>query len=274
MRHSRSTCCSTTASPTPRRAGADWLLRAIAGDPADVQIMYGLAGERMLTEFDVTTLPGYRGAAPVRVGNAAYQQYQGDVFGEVMVALAAARELGIEETQFSWPLQRALMSFVEDELAAPRQRHLGDPRSAAPLHPLPRDALGRVRLRDQRHHRLRPGRAARPLGRTARPHPRRDRGTRIRQGPRNLCPVLRQPRASTRRCCSSPKSAIWNRPTRGCSAPLPRSNRTCCTTGCCCATAPSRGSTDCRRASIRSWPARSGWPSSTRAAVDSTTLTN
>jgi GH15 family glucan-1,4-alpha-glucosidase len=96
-----------------------WLLRAIAGDPADVQIMYGLAGERMLTEFEVTTLPGYRGAAPVRVGNAAYQQYQGDVFGEVMVALAAARELGIEENQFSWPLQRTLMSFVETNWQRP-----------------------------------------------------------------------------------------------------------------------------------------------------------
>jgi GH15 family glucan-1,4-alpha-glucosidase len=90
-----------------------WLLRAIAGDPADVQIMYGLAGERMLMELELTTLPGYRGASPVRVGNAAYKQYQGDVFGEVMVALQAARELGVEETEFSWPLQRSLMSFVE-----------------------------------------------------------------------------------------------------------------------------------------------------------------
>lgn len=90
-----------------------WLLRAIAGDPADVQIMYGLAGERRLDEWEVTSLPGYDGAAPVRVGNGAYTQFQGDVFGEVMIALQAARQAGVEESQYSWPLQRALMSYVE-----------------------------------------------------------------------------------------------------------------------------------------------------------------
>jgi GH15 family glucan-1,4-alpha-glucosidase len=90
-----------------------WLLRAVAGDPAEVQIMYGLSGERRLTEWEVDTLPGYHGASPVRVGNDAWQQYQGDVFGEVMIALRNAREMGVEENEFSWPLQRALMSFVE-----------------------------------------------------------------------------------------------------------------------------------------------------------------
>jgi GH15 family glucan-1,4-alpha-glucosidase len=90
-----------------------WLLRAIAGDPADVQIMYGLSGERRLDEWIVPRLPGYDGAAPVRAGNAAYEQFQGDVFGEVMLALQAARAEGVEETSFSWPLQRALMTFVE-----------------------------------------------------------------------------------------------------------------------------------------------------------------
>ena len=91
-----------------------WLLRAIAGDPADVQIMYGLAGERRLEERELTTLPGYDGASPVRVGNRAYTQFQGDVFGEVMIALHAARSAGIEETEFSWPLQRALMAYIEE----------------------------------------------------------------------------------------------------------------------------------------------------------------
>jgi GH15 family glucan-1,4-alpha-glucosidase len=90
-----------------------WLLRAIAGDPADVQIMYGLAGERRLDERELTTLPGYEGAAPVRVGNAAYTQFQGDVFGEVMIALESARAAGVEETEFSWALQRALMTYCE-----------------------------------------------------------------------------------------------------------------------------------------------------------------
>ena len=91
-----------------------WLLRAIAGDPNDVQIMYGLAGERRLTEWEVPTLPGYRDSSPVRVGNGAFVQYQGDMFGEVMLALSKARESGAAETPLSWSLQRALLQFVED----------------------------------------------------------------------------------------------------------------------------------------------------------------
>jgi GH15 family glucan-1,4-alpha-glucosidase len=95
-------------------AWRSWLLRAIAGDPNDVQIMYGLAGERRLTEWELPTLPGYRDSSPVRVGNGAFVQYQGDMFGEVMLALKRAREAGIEETELSWSLQRALLQFVED----------------------------------------------------------------------------------------------------------------------------------------------------------------
>jgi GH15 family glucan-1,4-alpha-glucosidase len=99
----------------------NWLLRAIAGDPADVQIMYGLAGERYLPERELASLPGYQGSSPVRVGNAAVSQFQGDVIGEVMVALSEARKAGIEEDAFSWPLQRALMRFVEDHWQAEDQ---------------------------------------------------------------------------------------------------------------------------------------------------------
>ncbi|HEX4400694.1 MAG TPA: glycoside hydrolase family 15 protein [Galbitalea sp.] len=95
-------------------AWRSWLLRAIAGDPNDVQIMYGLAGERRLTEWELPTLPGYRDSSPVRVGNGAFVQYQGDMFGEVMLALKKAREAGIDETALSWSLQRALLQFVED----------------------------------------------------------------------------------------------------------------------------------------------------------------
>ncbi len=87
-----------------------WLLRAIAGDPADVQIMYGIAGERDLPERELTSLPGYGGASPVRIGNGAVDQYQADVIGEVMVALDAARRAGVSETSFSWGLQRALLT--------------------------------------------------------------------------------------------------------------------------------------------------------------------
>jgi GH15 family glucan-1,4-alpha-glucosidase len=96
-----------------------WLLRAIAGDPADVQIMYGLSGERRLEEREVTSLPGYNGASPVRVGNGAYTQFQGDVFGEVMLALQAARVVGVTEDEDSWALQRALMTYVEDNWQRP-----------------------------------------------------------------------------------------------------------------------------------------------------------
>jgi len=92
----------------------NWLLRAIAGDPADIQTMYGLAGERYLPERELSSLPGYQGASPVRVGNAAVDQFQGDVIGEVMVALHEAREAGVTEDAFSWPLQRALTGFVEE----------------------------------------------------------------------------------------------------------------------------------------------------------------
>ncbi|AJM77353.1 glycoside hydrolase family 15 protein [Rathayibacter toxicus] len=96
-----------------------WLLRAVAGAPEDVQIMYGLAGERHLPEHPMPSLPGYDGASPVRIGNAAVDQYQADVIGEVMVALHEARQGGVEETEFSWPLQRALLGFIEQNWQRP-----------------------------------------------------------------------------------------------------------------------------------------------------------
>lgn len=86
-----------------------WLLRAVAGDPEQLQIMYGVGGERDLPERELESLPGHLGSRPVRIGNAAHTQYQADVIGEVMVALAAARRAGLEETRFSWSLQQALI---------------------------------------------------------------------------------------------------------------------------------------------------------------------
>ena len=90
-----------------------WLLRAIAGDPADVQIMYGLGGERDIPERELPNFPGYQGASPVRIGNGAVDQYQADVIGEVMVALQEAREHGVPDQRHAWPVQRALMAFTE-----------------------------------------------------------------------------------------------------------------------------------------------------------------
>ncbi len=97
----------------------DWLLRAVAGDPKDVQIVYGLSGERNLDERVLTTLPGYQGASPVRVGNAASSQFQADVIGEVMLALHKGRQNGVEETRFSWALQRALLGYLEEHWRRP-----------------------------------------------------------------------------------------------------------------------------------------------------------
>jgi len=101
------------------KAWRGWLLRAIAGDPADIQIMYGVAGERELPERELPQLTGYADSRPVRVGNGAYTQYQGDVFGEVLAALHDARELGVEENADSWALQRALLGFVEEHWQDP-----------------------------------------------------------------------------------------------------------------------------------------------------------
>jgi GH15 family glucan-1,4-alpha-glucosidase len=97
----------------------NWLLRAIAGDPGDLQIMYGISGERRLAEWEASTLPGYRGSGPVRIGNAAYLQFQGDIFGEVMLALDLARRLGITEDRFSWALQVAILDYLESVVDRP-----------------------------------------------------------------------------------------------------------------------------------------------------------
>ncbi len=96
-----------------------WLLRAIAGDPTQLQIMYGISGEWDLGEREVDTLPGYENSAPVRVGNGAYRQYQADVIGETLTALSKARDAGLEETDFSWSLQRALIGHLIDNLDRP-----------------------------------------------------------------------------------------------------------------------------------------------------------
>jgi len=95
------------------QAWRDWLLRAIAGDPSKLQIMYGCAGERRLDEWEVPWLAGYEGSAPVRVGNGAAGQLQLDVYGEVMDALYQARRVGLPPEAASWDLQRALLDFLE-----------------------------------------------------------------------------------------------------------------------------------------------------------------
>jgi GH15 family glucan-1,4-alpha-glucosidase len=93
-------------------AWRDWLLRAAAGSPDQIQIMYGIAGERRLTEWTVPWLPGYAGSAPVRIGNAAHAQLQLDVFGELMDALHQGRVGGLPESEPAWELQRTLAAHL------------------------------------------------------------------------------------------------------------------------------------------------------------------
>jgi GH15 family glucan-1,4-alpha-glucosidase len=91
----------------------DWLLRAAAGTPQQIQIMYGLRGERRLTEWEVPWLPGYANSKPVRIGNAAHNQRQIDVFGEVMDALHQARAGGLGTNEAGWDLQQEILKHVE-----------------------------------------------------------------------------------------------------------------------------------------------------------------
>jgi len=95
------------------RAWRAWLLRAVAGDPADLQIMYGVAGERRLTELELSWLSGYEASRPVRIGNAASEQLQLDVYGEVMDALYQARAHGLAIEQPAWSLQKTLLRYLE-----------------------------------------------------------------------------------------------------------------------------------------------------------------
>jgi GH15 family glucan-1,4-alpha-glucosidase len=112
-------------------AWRDWLLRAVAGDPAQMQIMYGVAGERHLEERTLDWLPGYAGSRPVRIGNAAAVQRQLDVHGEVLDTLHQARRLGVSSHEDLWPLQRSIAEWLESnwrkegesiwEIRAPRR---------------------------------------------------------------------------------------------------------------------------------------------------------
>lgn len=98
---------------TEAQAWADWLHRSVAGSPEQLQIMYGLAGERRLDETELSWLPGYQGAQPVRTGNAAAAQLQLDVYGEVMSALHVARASGLLSGEDIWPLQRGMLEHLE-----------------------------------------------------------------------------------------------------------------------------------------------------------------
>ncbi|MGW1895196.1 glycoside hydrolase family 15 protein [Streptomyces sp. NPDC002004] len=101
------------------RAWREWLLRAVAGDPENLQIMYGIAGERELGESELDWLPGYEGSVPVRVGNGAAHQLQLDVYGEVTEALHLAHMTGLARSDYAALLQLKLIQYLEDHWDQP-----------------------------------------------------------------------------------------------------------------------------------------------------------
>jgi len=101
------------------KAWREWLLRAAAGRPEDLQILYGVTGERRLSEAALAWLPGYGDAKPVRIGNAAAAQYQLDVYGEVMDALHLCRKSGLHPSEHAWALQKVLLDFLEGNWERP-----------------------------------------------------------------------------------------------------------------------------------------------------------
>jgi GH15 family glucan-1,4-alpha-glucosidase len=101
------------------REWREWLVNSVAGSPGQLQIMYGLAGERRLPELEIPWLPGYEDSAPVRIGNAAHEQFQLDVYGAVMDALHVARQAGLEPSENAWRVQGELMKFLEEGWSRP-----------------------------------------------------------------------------------------------------------------------------------------------------------
>jgi GH15 family glucan-1,4-alpha-glucosidase len=101
------------------RAWRDWLLRSVAGTPDDLRTLYGVACERRLPELELPWLPGYEGSKPVRVGNAAAEQLQLDVYGDLMGALYTAARVGLPGDEYAWRLQRNLMHWLETGWAQP-----------------------------------------------------------------------------------------------------------------------------------------------------------
>jgi GH15 family glucan-1,4-alpha-glucosidase len=97
----------------------EWLLRAIAGSPAQMQAIYGVRGERRLDEFEIPWLSGYEASKPVRIGNAASNQFQLDVYGEVLAAMWQADHAGIKMTEADWALMVALVKFLESNWQKP-----------------------------------------------------------------------------------------------------------------------------------------------------------
>ncbi|MCC6534412.1 MAG: glycoside hydrolase family 15 protein [Burkholderiales bacterium] len=101
------------------RAWRAWLVNSVAGWPADLNIMYGLSGERRLTELTLDWLPGHEGSRPVRIGNAAWGQHQLDVYGEVIDSLHLARRMGLEADEDAWRIECEMLKFLDSDWGKP-----------------------------------------------------------------------------------------------------------------------------------------------------------
>ena len=157
----------------------EWLLRAVAGSPEQVQIMYGISGERRLTEWEVPWLPGYENSAPVRIGNAGYRQRQLDVFGEVMDALHQARSQRIGGQRIRLGIADCFPCPSGEHLGRPGQGNLGSTQWPQAFHLFQDDGLGRIRSSGEERRNFRPFGPARSVACGGCPNP-------LRRVPRRL----------------------------------------------------------------------------------------
>ena len=244
------------------RAWRDWLLRAVAGSPAQMQIMYGIAGERRLTEWEVPWLPGYEGSRPVRIGNAAHGQLQLDVYGEVMDALHQAPAWRARGPRRRLGAAAALLKHLETVWREPDEGIWEVRGAAAALHLLQGDGLGGVRSRGQ-------GRGSFGLdGPVEHWRACATRSTTRSAGTASIPSWMPSSRptaqgSSTRACCCCRSSASCRRRTRACAARSRRSSGSSWSTASCSATTRRRRTTGCRRARAPSSPAASGSPTPT-----------
>jgi GH15 family glucan-1,4-alpha-glucosidase len=123
----------------------DWLIRAVAGSPNQVQIMYGVGGERWLPELTVPWLPGYEDSTPVRIGNGASQQLQLDVFGEIFDAMFQGLKAGMAPSERGHALRPVVLEYLANGVAATGRRHLGGARRPAALRLFEGHGLGCIR---------------------------------------------------------------------------------------------------------------------------------
>src|SRR5262249_17197024 len=242
------------------RAWGQWLRRSVAGSPHQLQIMYGLSGERQLIEWEVPGLPGSRGAAPVRVGNAASAQLQLDVYGELIDALYQGRTLGLAPTGAGWPLQQKLIEHLEQiweqpdegiwEVRGGRRHFTFPPRSWPGWRSIvrcvmPSDSSFRPRWN--------------PGGKFAIACMRR-----FASGDSTACATPSRKASavasSMRVCCSSLLSASYRRTIHAYAARSQPSNASSWSTGWCCGIEPRRTSTAWRREKVCFSRAVSGLP--------------